>query len=113
LGIQFLPQSDLPHDEISQYLVGESFGGVDVCIIFVDAAPGDGPRLHTHPYVEVLIVLEGTATFDDGESKREVGAGEVAVVPAGQAHAFVNSGAGRLRQINIHLSPKFITDWLD
>jgi mannose-6-phosphate isomerase-like protein (cupin superfamily) len=37
----------------------------------------------------------------------------MAVVPAGQAHAFVNSGLGRLRQIDIHLSPKFITDWLD
>ena len=113
MGIQFVRQSDLRHDEISHYLVGEAFGGANVSLIFFDGAPGDGPRLHTHPYVEVLIVLEGTATFDDGESKREVGAGEMAVVPAGQAHAFVNSGTGRLRQIDIHVSPKFVTDWLD
>lgn len=113
MGIQFLRQSDLPHDEISHYLVGESYQGANVCVIFVDAGPGEGPRLHTHPYVEVLIVLEGTAAFDDGRAKREVGAGEVAVVPAGQTHGFVNSGSGRLRQIDIHLSPRFITDWLD
>jgi len=81
-------------------------------VIFVDAAPGEGPSLHRHPYVEILIVIEGTSTFDDGQSKREVQAGEMAVVDADQPHAFVNSGSDRLRQIDIHLSPKFITEWL-
>ena len=57
-------------------------------------------------------MVEGAATFDDGESKREVRAGEMAVVDANQTHGFVNSGAGRLRQIDVHLSPKFITEWL-
>jgi len=81
-------------------------------VLFVDAAPGEGPRLHRHPYVEILIVLEGTSTFDDGVSRREVGAGEMAVVDAGQAHGFVNNGPGALRQIDIHLSPRFETEWL-
>jgi quercetin dioxygenase-like cupin family protein len=112
LGIQFLREGDLQHDEISHYLVGESFGGVNVCVIFFDGAPGEGPRLHRHPYPEVLIVLEGKATFDDGHSKRELGPGEIALVPAGQVHGFVNSGEGRLRQIDVHLSPKFITEWM-
>lgn len=81
-------------------------------MLFVDAGPGEGPRLHRHPYVEILIVLEGTSTFDDGQSKRIVEAGEMAVVEAGQAHAFTNSGLGRLRQIDIHLAPAFATEWL-
>jgi mannose-6-phosphate isomerase-like protein (cupin superfamily) len=34
------------------------------------------------------------------------------VVDAGQPHGFVNSGEGRLRQIDIHLSPSFDTEWL-
>lgn len=92
--------------------MGRDFGGIGACVIFVDAAPGEGPRLHRHPYVEILIVLEGTATFTDGSSARAVGAGEVAIVDAGQAHGFVNSGDSRLRQIDVHLSPRFITDWL-
>ena len=82
-------------------------------MLFVDANPGQGPRLHRHPYVEILIVLEGTSTFDDGEAKRDVHAGEMAVVNAGQAHGFTNSGTGMLRQIDIHLSPRFITEWLE
>lgn len=82
-------------------------------MLFVDAQPGQGPRLHRHSYVELLIVLEGTATFRDGTSTREVSPGEMAVVDAGQPHAFVNTGHGILRQIDIHLSPRFDTEWLE
>ena len=112
MPIRFVTQSDLPADEFTNELVGRDFGGVGACVIFVDAAPGEGPRLHRHPYVELLIVLEGSATFMDGSATRIVGAGAIAIVDAGQAHGFVNSGHGRLRQIDIHLSPHFITEWL-
>jgi mannose-6-phosphate isomerase-like protein (cupin superfamily) len=113
LPIRFLAASELPADGFSNEFVGRDFGGVGACVIFVDAAPGEGPRLHRHPYVELLIVLEGVATFTDGSSARMVRAGEMAVVDAGQAHGFVNSGDGRLRQIDVHLSPRFITEWLE
>jgi quercetin dioxygenase-like cupin family protein len=36
--------------------------GVGVSLIFVDAPPGDGPRLHRHPYEEVFVVQEGEAS---------------------------------------------------
>ena len=113
MPIRFLKQSHLPKDGFSNEFVGRDFGGVGACVIFVDAAPGEGPRLHRHPYVEVLIVLEGTATVTDGSSTRQVGAGEMVVVDPNQAHGFVNSGDGRLRQVDVHLSPHFITEWLD
>ena len=113
MGITFLRQEELPRDVISRDFVGDQHGGVGACVIFVDAAPGDGPRLHRHPYVELLIVLEGTATFRDETSEREVHGGEMAVVEAHQPHAFVNSGTGTLRQVDIHLSPRFITEWLE
>jgi len=112
VAITYLRSEELPRDIVSRDFVGEQHGGVGACVLFVDANPGQGPRLHRHPYVEILIVLEGTSTFDDGETKREVPAGEMAVVDAGQAHGFVNNGPGVLRQIDIHLSPRFITEWL-
>ena len=112
MAITYLRSEELPRDIVSRDFVGEQHGGVGACVLFVDANPGQGPRLHRHPYVEILIVLEGTSTFDDGETKREVPTGEMAVVDAGQAHGFVNNGPGVLRQIDIHLSPRFITEWL-
>jgi mannose-6-phosphate isomerase-like protein (cupin superfamily) len=35
------------------------------------------------------------------------------MVPAGVPHKFVNTGAGRLRQIDIHASERFVTEWLE
>ncbi|HET6548328.1 MAG TPA: cupin domain-containing protein, partial [Solirubrobacter sp.] len=86
--------------------------GIDITILFVDAPPGRGPSLHRHPYAEVLIVQEGEATFTLGEEEREVRAGDIVVAHANQPHAFVNTGDGPLKQIDIHLSPSFSTEWL-
>lgn len=56
--------------------------GANVSVIVVDAAPGDGPRLHRHPYREVFVVLEGEATCTLGDEKRVVHGGEIVVAPA-------------------------------
>lgn len=112
MAITYLRSDALPRDVISRDFVGEDHGGVGACVLFVDAAPNEGPKLHRHPYVEILIVVEGVSTFHDGQTSREVRAGEMAVVDADQAHGFTNPGPGTLRQIDIHLSPNFVTEWL-
>jgi quercetin dioxygenase-like cupin family protein len=86
--------------------------GANVSVIVVDAAPGDGPALHRHPYAEVFVVLEGEATFTLGDEPRVLHAGEIAVAPAGVPHRFVNSGSGRLRQVDVHEHVRFDTEWL-
>ena|SRR5829696_9028335 len=83
-----------------------------ICVIVVEAEPGRGPSLHRHPYEEVFVVQAGEATFTLGEEERVVRAGEVVVAPPGVAHGFVNSGAGPLRQVDIHVSREFVTEWL-
>jgi len=87
--------------------VGEK-EGAPISAYIVNAKPGQGPPLHTHPYVEVIFMLEGCAKLTIGEETREVNAGAIAVVPANTPHRFVNSGETVLRQIDIHASPKFI-----
>ena len=92
---------------------GHEHGEVGICFILVDGAPGSGPRLHRHPYAEVFVVQEGRATFTvEGETLEAV-AGQVVVVQPGQAHTFVNSGDGPLRQIDVHATERFITEWLE
>ena len=84
-----------------------------VSIIVVDAPPGGGPKLHRHPYEEVFVIQEGTVKFTAGAETMEVSAGRAVVVPAGVPHKFVNSGTERLRQVDIHASDRFITEWLE
>jgi len=40
-------------------------------------------------------------------------ASQILIVPANTAHKFVNTGDSPLQQVDIHLSPRFITDWLE
>jgi mannose-6-phosphate isomerase-like protein (cupin superfamily) len=108
MDVQVLKRDELPDRE----LVGADHGGAGVSLIFVDAPPGGGPSLHKHPYEELLILLEGEATFVAGDKKLQARAGDVVIVPPDTPHAFTNSGDGRLRQIDIHVSSAFDTEWL-
>jgi quercetin dioxygenase-like cupin family protein len=88
-------------------------GDTPACVIYVDAAPGDRVRLHRHPYAELFFVLDGTATFEDGDGTIEVNAGAFVVVSPGQPHGFSNRTDHPLRQIDVHLSGAFDTEWLE
>ena len=112
MSIHVIREEQLPWSAIAREFVGDDHGGVALTFLSVDAGPGQGPSLHRHPYDEVLIILEGEATLDDGVDRRAAAAGDIVVIPAGQPHAFVNSGEGRLRQIDIHASSGFATEWL-
>ena len=80
----------------------------------MDAPPGSGPSLHTHPYEEVIVVQEGHASFTVGDATIEAIAGQIVMVPAGVPHKFVNSGTGPLRQVDIHPSGRMTqTEWLE
>jgi mannose-6-phosphate isomerase-like protein (cupin superfamily) len=61
----------------------------------------------------VFVVQEGRATYVVGDRQLEAGAGDIVVVPSGEPHRFFNSGDGPLRQIDIHVSPRFETEWLE
>jgi quercetin dioxygenase-like cupin family protein len=88
------------------------FHSAGLSVISVDMGPGAGPALHRHPYEEVFVVLDGEVTFTLGDERRVARGGDFVVAPAGVPHAFVNSGTGRLRSVNIHASPEFVTEWL-
>ena len=84
-----------------------------VSVIVVDVPPGGGPRLHRHPYEEVFVIQNGTATFTAGDETIEAHGGQVVIVPGGVPHKFVNTGEDRLRQVDIHANDRFITEWLE
>jgi mannose-6-phosphate isomerase-like protein (cupin superfamily) len=104
---------ELAHSGDTYEFEGYQHGNAGICVILVNMAPGEGPKLHQHPYEEVFIIQEGRATYTIGSTTLEATAGQIAIVPAGVPHKFINSGTGRLRQVDIHHSPRFITQWLE
>src|SRR5437588_6842821 len=105
--MSFLSFEQLPFVGMSYEFHGEKHR-VPFSVYIVTAKPGQGPPLHTHPYVEVAFTIEGCATITVGDEQREVKAGGIVVIPAGTPHRFVNSGETILRQIDVHASPRFI-----
>jgi mannose-6-phosphate isomerase-like protein (cupin superfamily) len=91
---------------------GQAHGNVGLSLVLTEAEPGEGPALHAHPYDEVHVVQEGKALFAGGGSRGVLGAGDIIVIPAGVPHRFENCGRGTLRELGIHLSPRFVTKWL-
>lgn len=89
-------------------LEGLVVGGAVTVLAYGTDTPGEGPRLHVHPYDETFIVVEGQARFFIGEATIDAGAGEVLLGPAGVPHRFENLGPGRLQTIDVHHSPRWI-----
>ena len=95
---------ELPFGGIAHKFEGYRYGDVGVSFFLVESPPGNGAVLHTHPYEEVFLTLEGEATFTVGEATIAVSAGQIVVAPANVPHKFVNTGTGPLRQVDIHPS---------
>jgi quercetin dioxygenase-like cupin family protein len=88
-------------------------GGVGISFFVVVGEPGRGTQLHKHDYDEVVYVVEGRSKWTIGDQEREASAGDILIIRAGEPHKFINSGDGRLRQLDLHLNPTFETTWLE
>ena len=108
-----LNRDELPYDGNTYEFVGSQYQDVEISFIWVDMPAGGLIRLHKHPYKEIFIIQEGTATFTVGSTILEAGAGQIIIVPAEVPHKFMNSGDRQLKQVDIHLNGHFITDWLE
>ena len=94
-------------------LEGEPYGS-GVSLFLIDyVKPGEGPKLHKHPYAETWIVREGRARFTVADATIEAMPGDVVVCAPETPHKFENSGPGRLDIICIHPSPRFIQEDLE
>jgi mannose-6-phosphate isomerase-like protein (cupin superfamily) len=110
--MRVLSRSDLTETNFAHELVGDDHGGVGVSLILVEAPPGRGPSLHTHPYAEVFVVHDGEGTFVAGDEERVVRGGEIVIVPPETPHGFTNTGEAPLRMTNVHVNSRFVTEWL-
>jgi mannose-6-phosphate isomerase-like protein (cupin superfamily) len=87
--------------------------GATVSLILDHSEPGQGPRLHRHPYDETWVVVEGNLTFLAGDKRQLVGPGDIVIVFPGVPHKFTNHGPGPCNLVCIHASPTIIGEWLE
>jgi mannose-6-phosphate isomerase-like protein (cupin superfamily) len=87
--------------------------GATVSLILDHSAPGEGPRLHRHPYDETWVVIEGNVAFQAGDERLDAGPGEIVIVPPNTPHKFTSAGPGQAYLVCIHANPTFDTEWLE
>ena len=104
--------ADLPGTTSHQF-EGYLHGDSHVSFFVSATPPGRGPSLHTHPYEEVFVVQGGNLRFVAGDETIEAAAGQILVVPAGTPHKFTNIGSDIAYHVDIHVSGKMETTWLE
>ena len=87
--------------------------GATISLILDRSEPGDGPRLHKHPYDETWVVIAGNVDFRAGDEDHEARPGDIVIVPPQTPHKFTNRGPGQAHLVCIHASPTFETEWLE
>lgn len=70
-----------------------TFWGERMLVAVVDLAAGAVIPAHSHPYEQVGTVLEGSLDFTISDETREVGPGDVWVIPEGVVHSVVMGDA--------------------
>jgi len=103
-------------DSFYQLLVGDDHGNTPVRVGIQTAQPGYAAGLHSHPYLEVIHVLEGAAeAWVEGQEDRPVRleAGDTIALPPDVPHSFRVAGDRPLRIMGIHASPTRIVRYRD
>jgi quercetin dioxygenase-like cupin family protein len=78
-----------------------------------DPAPGKGPTLHKHPYSEICVVRSGQARMTVDGKEIVAGRGDIVVIEPETAHEYTAISYERLEMICIHVSDRFIIEWLN
>ena len=82
---------------------GES-GGAGITMFVTRTPPGKFVELHTHPYPETFVLLEGRGRWTSGEHVAELEPNSVIVVPPDTLHGFRNIGDVPLLVVSVHES---------
>ena len=99
-----------------QPIVGDDAGSTPVRTGIQTAQPGYAAPVHSHPYIEILHILDGAAeAWIDGrpESRVVLRKGDTIAVPPETPHAFRVVGGETLRLLGTHVSPKRIVNYQD
>jgi quercetin dioxygenase-like cupin family protein len=109
------PTMTLADDAAYKAIIGDDTGeGIPIRTGIQTSQPGYTTPLHSHPYVEVLTVLEGKgeAWLDGERGIVLLEPGVTIAVPANRAHAFRVVGDQPLVTLGIHTFGKRIVNYV-
>lgn len=111
LHIEDARQDEHDSGRIYETLVGDDEGSTPIRVGIQTSPPGYSTGTHSHPYMEVVTVIEGTgeAWIGREEDAAAIRPGSTIAVPADTPHGFRNTGQTPMRTYGVHASPVRIT----
>jgi mannose-6-phosphate isomerase-like protein (cupin superfamily) len=103
-------------DAYYQPILGDDAGSTPIRTGIQTSQPGYVAPMHSHPYLEVLHILDGTAEawIEGGEDRKvTLRRGDTIALPADTPHTFRVVGDQVLRLLGTHVSPRRIVDYRD
>jgi mannose-6-phosphate isomerase-like protein (cupin superfamily) len=90
-----------------QTVVGDDQGSTPVRLGIQTSPPGYRTPLHSHPYMECLMILEGAgeAWMEGSDTLIALKPGMTLVFPANVRHQFRTLGKAPLKTLGVHTSP--------
>lgn len=101
-------------DATYQLIVGDDEGNTPIRTGIQTSQPGYVAPVHSHPYMEVLHILDGIAeAWVDGheDSKVTLRKGDTIAIPPEVPHSFRVVGDEVLRLLGTHTSPRRIVSY--
>ena len=110
--IDAVDATQFPGGATYRTVVGEDDGSIPVWIGVQVSPPGYSTGTHSHPYLEVVSVLEGEgeAWMEDSDEVVPIVPGDSLVVPPGVKHWFRAVGAKPLKTYGVHASSARIVE---
>jgi len=99
-----------------QPIIGDAEGTTPIRTGIQTSEPGYVAPVHSHPYLEILHILDGTAeAWLDGQEDRKVtlGRGDTIALPPDVPHSFRVVGTEPLRLLGTHVSPRRVVNYQD
>lgn len=87
--------------------------GAGISMFIVRTPPGGIVELHTHPYPETFLLLEGHGRWTAGEEVVELEPEHMLVVPPHTLHGFRNIGEQPLLVVSVHEAPAIDQSFTD
>jgi len=102
-----VPIEPFPGGATYQTVVGDQQGSTPVRLGIQTSLPGYRTPLHSHPYMETLMILEGVGeAWIEGSDKRiALAPGMTLVFPTNVRHRFWALGERPLKTLGLHVSP--------
>ena len=112
VDVNKVPKQDFPGGATYQTIVGDDQGTTPIRLGLQISQPGYSTGTHSHPYMEVVTVIEGTgeAWVEGQRGVTAIGPGVTMVLPGGVKHGFRVTGAGPLKTYGVHASPERLVD---